>query len=185
MKPILFLLCFLLCGALFLTACRAPTLPPPPGPTAIAVPSPSAAPIISSPGSSLFSSLPLHNPGESVKQGDYTIQLDHVNIDPVTAQLTFDLKINNDSNAVVDLSWAVQLRDPQGGFISPLTQAQDSPSQPKSLDPTTQITQTWQYAMAQTGNGQIMADAKDYREYRLIFAPKGWSGPITVFRITK
>jgi len=149
--------------------------------TAVPIPL-TATPERPTPAASLFTSLPLHAPGEVVQQGEYTIALDNVQLDAANGQLSLSLTITNSSAAVVDLGWAVQLRDPQGGYVTPLRT--DAPL-PANLEAKQSLAAGWVYPLAQSADGEALLEMAAYREYRLVFAPRGWSGPITIFRLTK
>ncbi len=143
---------------------------------------PTASPVALTPAGSLFSSLPLYAPGETVEQGEYAIHLDGVQINAPDQQLDVSITITNHSASSIDLGWAIQLRDAQGGYVTG-EQSQASVEKMDSLEAGSSLAATWSYPLATNAEGQSLNDISAYQQYYLVFAPRGWSGPVTVFRL--
>lgn len=131
-------------------------------------PEPSLAP--SQPQSSLFFELPRHKVGESVEANGYKIKITRVQIED--SKLAIDIALENRSTFDVDLTWAIQLRDGRGWLIRPM--ATGIKAQGRLLGGDT-LTNTWQYDLG--------VSAASLNELYLIYAPRGWSGPVIVFRL--
>ncbi len=135
------------------------------------------------PESSLFYSLPLHKVNEQVTAGGYGISLDGLSFDDTAGTITLDLTITNTTNSLVDLGWAVQLRDGNGGLVKP-QKGGKFPELLSSLPAETTFSGAWVYPQAADAEGQNPALLNVYEDYRLVFAPKGWSGPVIVYLLT-
>jgi hypothetical protein len=91
----------------------------------------------------------------------------------INGRLQITLALENRSEFDVDLESALQMRDNTGSFIRP-----ESINPPGSLPRRSQAQQrSWQYSL---GTASAQAEA-----LRLIYAPRGWSGPVFVYRLSK
>jgi hypothetical protein len=129
----------------------------------------------STPQSDLFYSLPTYEVGEIAEIGGFKIQLMEAVLEG--ERLSITVALENKSPYAIDLGWAIQLRDGDGNFV----RAIKSPvAQQRRLETTGALASDWQYDL-----GKLNASSIDsLRDYRLIYAPRGWSGPVMVFRLT-
>lgn len=116
-----------------------------------------------------------------MEAANYLITLDDFN--NVGNQISIFVTLENHSGFTIDLNWAIQLRDDKGGLIEPLPSGNGSVENlksylenPQSLNTDEEIRAMWQYSL--TGRS-----AQDLKDYRLIYAPRGWSGPVFVFKL--
>lgn len=150
----------------------------PQSPLVFSIPVRSSPPL---PGGSLFFSLPSHKVGETVEAAGYQITLD--DFDNNGDQISLFVTLQNHSEFAIDLNWAIQLRDEKGGLIQPLSSGNESVENlnsynenPESLNTDEGIRGMWRYSL----EGRSVQDLKDYR---LIYSPRGWSGPVFVFKL--
>lgn len=155
---------FLACAPTPTAAPRAqvpPTLPPPP-------PSIQATPSSDEPQSSLFYELPQRRVGETAEGAGFKITLQEARV--VDGKLRVTLDLSNTSPYQVDLNAAVQLRDGKGRLIP--AEGEDAP---KTLEKQSQVEGQWEYAL-NPGTASVST-------WRLVYAPRGWSGPVFVYRL--
>ena len=125
------------------------------------------------PAVSFFSSLPVHLIGETIDTGEYVVTLDSVTLQEQSLSLT--ITITNRSEKEVDLNSAMQLYLPTYELIH-------SPSKPPennilSIGETLQKTRVYDLP-------QPLNDAQKLKDYRFLYAPFGWSGPVILYRLS-
>ena len=151
-----------------------PAVPPSaPVPTAVSATQPLAEPI-----SDGFHPLPTYKVGEIVSLGDYAIRVEQANLK--SDQLTLDMYLENNSKRTVDLGWALQLRDIQGNYIPPV-QNQRMAQADKELRENSSRTQINIYQLPPSESAN---EPDQTRQFNLLYAPAGWSGPVFVFELT-
>ncbi len=134
-----------------------------------------------SPTGDFFYSLPNYEVGETATLDGYTATVNEVNFNG--DQLDIQLDILNDSGQAIDMVWAVQLIQEEVGYITPLS----SPYQDMAVGDAvpadvSALEGVWSYDLLATDT--TLAAPVDLDNYRLLFAPRGWSGPVFVFRLT-
>ncbi len=139
----------------------APTLTLPP-------PSIQAIPSDTEPQSNLFAELPQRRVGETAQAEGFKITLQEAQV--VDGKLRLVLELSNTSPYQVDLNEAIQLRDSKGRLLS-----SDPAGAPKTLGKSAQVEGAWEYSLS-PGTASVSA-------WRLIYAPRGWSGPVFVYRL--
>ncbi|WP_374687318.1 hypothetical protein [Promineifilum sp.] len=164
---------YLLFGLLLLAACAPPANTAAPPTAAPATPTHPAA--LTTPQSNFFYGLPSFRAGETAEYEGYQITLTDVVLDGGELSLTLDLR--NETDRAVDLGWAVQLHHRQSGYVSPVEQPAGAPP---SLGPAGATSGVWRYDLGETA----ASDAPMALEgYLLLYAPRGWSGPVVVYRL--
>lgn len=160
---------YLLLG-LLLAACAPPadTAAPPAAP---ATPTHPAA--LMTPRSSFFHGLPSFHAGETAAYEGFQITLTDVVLDGGELSLTLDLR--NETDRAVDLGWAVQLHHRETGYVPP---AEQPAGDPPSLGPAGATSGVWRYDL-----GEAIASPDGLGDYLLLYAPRGWSGPVVVYRL--
>lgn len=131
------------------------------------------------PQTSSFYGLPTFRVGETAEFDGFGITLTDVELDGTELRLTLNLA--NETDGAIDLAWAIQLHH-GADYVPPIEQAADETSE---LLPLSTVSNVWRYdlservaadaAAAQTGD--VLAD------YLLLYAPRGWSGPVIVYRL--
>lgn len=122
------------------------------------------------PQGSFFYELPQHYLGETASANGFSITLKQVNEQSGTLRLV--LVLTNSTRYDVDLGWAVQLRNDKGRLVK----AQTTEFQ-RNLKRGEQIEAGWQYEVNQVNTA--------IDKLQLIYAPRGWSGPVFVYRLVK
>lgn len=159
------------------TSSAPPTLEP-----TIAAIAPDSTPSASSPikaspaepANDAFYPLPTHKVGEKIEVEGYGIEVNRVSIEDNI--LTLNISLQNNSPYNIDLGWAIQLRDKNGGFVTPL-QNVETIEKDMELSSGNNVTQEWTYDFTDLAR----VDQKEQLEgYYLVFAPRGWSGPVIV-----
>ncbi|WP_374685658.1 hypothetical protein [Promineifilum sp.] len=139
------------------------------------------APTTVVPMGDFFYSLPNYSTGETVTLDAFTATVTEVTLQGSQLQISVDLL--NESGQPIDMVWAVQLIRDEFGYIAPL----DSPVQDMIVGegvPAERVDLggVWTYDLAP---GDLSSNAAiDLDDYRLLFVPRGWSGPVFVFRLT-
>jgi hypothetical protein len=136
-------------------------------------PTPEGIPSQLVPQSHLFFSLPTYEVGQVIEIEGFKIQLTSVVLEK--AQLRIAIALENSSLQAIDLGWAIQLRDENGGFVKPTNSLA---AERKQLQSNETLSRTWQYELETLDD-----DSNSLRDYRLIYAPRGWSGPVMIFRL--
>lgn len=128
-----------------------------------------------------FYSLPNYDVGEVITLDGYTAQLAEVNLEGNLLQI--DLQLANESGRPIDLVWAVQLIREDVGYIAPqASPVQESKVGEASLAESDSLGGVWNYDLTPEG---LSSDSQiDLDDYRLLYAPFGWAGPVFVFRLT-
>ena len=124
------------------------------------------------PKTSFFSSLPVHLIGETVEAEGYSVTLSQVTAHDNS--LALDLKLVNNSQHAIDLNWAVKLYLPSGEQIFPDNLL---PAGEDFLPARSSLERTWLYRIDDALYG-------DFVEWRLLYAPFGWSGPVILYRLS-
>jgi hypothetical protein len=154
---------FIVANLLIVSACSAR-----PQPTQTALP-----PIETNkpvPQSDQFAGLPFHLMGETVEAGGYIIKIENIRLNPRSISVSAD--ITNNSERPIDLSSALNLYAPDGFRILPNDMA-------GSLEPGNSTQLEFSYALPMPfAQSEIM-------EYRLVFTPFGWSGPVIVYLLVE
>lgn len=149
------------------------------------IPAKSEVPL-ATPQGDFFYSLPNYSVGETVTLDGYTITVTEVTLDGSRLQL--DLELANESGRPIDLSWAVQLIREESGYIAPITSPVTQNSNNNMLLANrAELGGIWSYEL-QAGEpgaeGLKPETPVDLDNYRLLYAPFGWSGPVFIFRLT-
>lgn len=139
--------------------------------------SPTIPPV--TPQSNSFYGLPTFRVGETAEFDGFRITLAGVELDGTELRLTLDLE--NETDRPVDLAWAIQLHHGTE-HVPPVEQAADEASQ---LLPASAVSNVWRYDLSETlVAGAPTAQAGDVLAgYLLLYAPRGWSGPVIVYRL--
>lgn len=139
------------------------------------------------PQGDFFYSLPTHEIGEVVTLGGYTAILNSVEL--TDNQLHVDLSLANNSGKPIDLVWAVQLFREEQGYVLPSNSPVSGSAVGESyLTNNDDLGGVWTYdlAPAKRTDGDLKPQAEiDLDDYRLLFVPFGWSGPIFIFRLNQ
>ena len=137
-----------------------------PGPNTAEIPNPM-------PSVSFFSSLPVHLLGETVESGQYVITFDKLKFEKQI--LSISLTLINKSTQSIDLESAVQL------YLPTYEQVRTAPAAARGnmLQPGETIQKTWVYSLPMVSNTK-----EELTNYRLLYAPFGWSGPVILYRLT-
>lgn len=133
------------------------------------------------PQSDFFYSLPNYSVGETVTKDGYTIKVAGVALDG--DQLSIDLELGNESGRPIDMTWAVQLVREGTGYIAPTASPVDQ-TRPadKQLANGADLGGSWVYDLQ--GTKSATESSVNLDDYRLLYAPFGWSGPVFVFRLS-
>lgn len=138
------------------------------------------------PQGDFFYSLPTYAIGEDVTLGGYSARLNDVEL--TDGHLNIDLSIANNSGRPVDMVWAVQLMHEGDGYVAPRqSPVVNSKVGEALLADRDDLGGTWSYDLIPArslGDGSGPVDEIDLNEYRLLFVPFGWSGPVFIFRLT-
>lgn len=131
------------------------------------------------PQSNAFFGLPTFGAGETAEFDGFRITLTGVELDGTELRLTLDLE--NETDYAVDLAWAVQLHH-GADYVPPLEQATGEAA---ALPPAGAVSAVRRYDLSQTiAADGITSQAEDVlADYLLLYAPRGWSGPVVVFRL--
>lgn len=136
-----------------------------------AIPSPTfvlAVPVTTEPQGSLFYELPQRKVGETAEGAGFKITLRDARI--ANGKLLLNIELGNTTPYQVDLNEALQLRDDKGHLLPP-----DADATLKTLETSSQVQGQWQYS--------LNTNTASMSTWRLIYAPRGWSGPVFVYRI--
>ena len=166
---------WLLLAFVLLVACApAGGLRETPAPTAL----PRTIPAVTPQGNSFYG-LPTFQVGETAEFDGFRITLADVELDGTELRLTLNLE--NETDRVIDLAWAVQLHHGTA-YVPPVEQATDESS---ALLPASAVATVWRYDLSETlAAGAATAHAEDVlADYLLLYAPRGWSGPVVVYRL--
>lgn len=163
---------YLLFGLLLLAACAPPANTAAPT-SAPATPTRPAA--LTTPQSNFFYGLPSFHAGETAEYEGYQITLTDVALDGGELSLTLDLR--NATDRAVDLGWAVQLHHRALGYVPP---AEQPAGDPPSLGPAGATSGVWRYDLGEAAASDAPIELE---EYLLLYAPRGWSGPVVVYRL--
>lgn len=133
------------------------------------------------PQADFFYSLPNYSVGETITLDGYTITVAEATLDG--SQLQLDLELANESGRPIDLAWAVQLIREESGYVAPVASPVDQSNVGEvSLANSAELGGVWSYDLQTEGLGP--ETPVDLDDYRLVYAPFGWSGPVFVFRLT-
>jgi hypothetical protein len=127
------------------------------------------------PQSNQFFGLPSYDLGQEVQVGDYVIQADPLALEQ--GRLTLKVKLVNNSAAPIDLAWALQLRDEKGGLVQGKIGAGDQAAA-SELAAQQSLEDVWVFGLPDNYAAAL-------KNYHLVFAPRGWSGPVIVFRLAE
>lgn len=131
------------------------------------------------PQSNSFYGLPTYQVGETAEFDGFSIALTDVELDGTELRLTLNLA--NETERVIDLAWAVQLYHGTD-YLPPVEPAADEAA---ALPAASAVANVWRYDLSQTlVAGAATAHAEDVlADYLLLYAPRGWSGPVVVYRL--
>lgn len=139
---------------------------------------PRTIPAVTPQGNAFFG-LPTFQVGETAEFDGFRITLTDVELDGAELRLTLDLE--NETDYVVDLAWAVQLHHGTD-YVPPVEQAAGEAA---ALLPASIVSAVWRYDLSETSAANdTTSPAEDVlADYLLLYAPRGWSGPVVVFRL--
>lgn len=137
------------------------------------------ADLAATPQSNAFFGLPTFYVGETAEFDGFRVTLTDVALDGTELSLTLDLV--NETERAVDLAWAVQLHH-STGYVPPLEPATGEAA---ALSPASAVSTIWRYDLSETSAADATtADAAGVlADYLLLYAPRGWSGPVIVYRL--
>jgi hypothetical protein len=133
------------------------------------------------PMGSFFYSLPNYDIGQTVTLDGYTATVNEVVLE--SDQLEISIDITNESAQAIDMVWGLQLIRDEVGYVPP----QSSPVQDMAVGETVaaetvEVGGVWSYDLS-PGDASLESPV-NLDDYRLLFVPRGWSGPVFVFHLT-
>ncbi len=133
------------------------------------------------PMGSFFYSLPNYDIGQTVTLDGYTATVNEVVFED--NQLQIDVAIANESGQAIDMVWGLQLIRDEFGYIAPVS----SPVQGMAVGETVaaetvDLGGVWSYDLSP--DETAVESPANLDDYRLLFVPRGWSGPVFIFRLT-
>ncbi len=132
---------------------------------------PSSAPV---PSASFFSGIPIHLIGETVNSDGYQVSLTAAQLQG--DEITLSVEISNLGSQPIDLNWGVQLYQPDEAQLSLKNPLPDGEA---LLQPGDSLRRDWVFT-----NPLPDLDPQTLTNYRFVFAPRGWSGPVVIYRLS-